>query len=65
MAYRKLDVDGTPFEYTVGKQYVKIRGIGEVAKSIIGYVVDDYTVRVSPQHVVDFIRSQKGHRPNW
>lgn len=59
MAYRKLIVDGTPFEYTVGTTHVKIRGMGAVPKHQVGVVIDDYTVNVQPSHIVDFIRENR------
>jgi hypothetical protein len=56
--YRKLDVDGTPYEYSVGKSYVKIRGLGEFPKYRIGHVIDKWTVQVKPGHVIEFIKKE-------
>ena len=59
MAYRKIDVDGTPYEYVVGRDYVKIRGIGSFDKHRIGHVIDDRTAQVSPGHIAEFVRKMK------
>lgn len=57
--YRKLDVDGTPYEYNVGKSFVKIKGIGEFPKEQVGQVHNYYMTEVKPHHVVDFIRKTR------
>lgn len=54
--YRKLEVEGTPYEYNIGKSYVKIKGLGEFPKDQIGQVIDNWTVEVHPSHVAEFIK---------
>lgn len=56
MSYRKITVDGTEYEYTVGRSHVKIKGVGSWYKHEVGYVIDDYESRVQPSHIVSIIR---------
>jgi hypothetical protein len=32
MTYRKIDVNGTTYEYTVGRTHIKVRGLGALPK---------------------------------
>ena len=59
MSYRKLEVDGNVFEYSVGRSHVKIRYVGAFDRREIGYVIDDYEVRVRPGDIADFIKRNK------
>ena len=43
MSYRKLEVDGQVFEYSIGKTHTKIRGIGAYKNEDVGSTqVSDY-----------------------
>lgn len=62
MSYRKITVDGFDYKYTVGRNYVKVRGIGTWFKHEVGYVIDDYEVRVQPYHIAAKIREVVGSK---
>lgn len=36
MSYRKIEVDGTVFEYSIGKTHTKIRGVGAYKNEDVG-----------------------------
>jgi hypothetical protein len=36
MSYRKLEVDGNVFEYSIGKTHTKIRGVGAYKNDEVG-----------------------------
>jgi hypothetical protein len=36
MSYRKLEVDGNVFEYSIGKSHTKIRGVGAYLNEKVG-----------------------------
>jgi len=36
MSYRKLEVDGNVFEYSIGKTHTKIRGVGAYKNEEVG-----------------------------
>jgi hypothetical protein len=55
MSYRKLEVDGQVFEYSIGKTHTKIRGIGAYCNREVGYVISDREVRVRPSDLAAFI----------
>ena len=64
MSYRKLEVDGQVFEYSIGKTHTKIRGVGAYANGEVGVRVQKYwagglvnTVQVRPSDLVAFIKS--------
>jgi hypothetical protein len=59
LSYRKIEVDGTVFEYSVGRSHVKIRYVGAFDKREIGYVIDEREVRVRPSDIASFIKSNK------
>lgn len=40
MAYRKTEVNGKTYEYTVGRKFLKIKGIGTVDKETIGTKIE-------------------------
>jgi hypothetical protein len=56
MSYRKLEVNGTVFEYSVGRSHVKIKHVGAFPKHKVGHVIDEYEVRVRPGDIADFIK---------
>lgn len=56
MAYRKIDVDGSTYEYSIGRTHVKIRGFNAVLKEKIGEPVDEDTYAVRPGHIAKYIR---------
>jgi hypothetical protein len=56
MSYRKIEVDGQIFEYSVGKSHTKIRGIGSYFNAEVGYVISDEEVRVRPSDVAAFVK---------
>ena len=61
MAYRKIDVDGATYEYTVGATMLKVKGFPAVDRNTVGETVwidDVEKVMVSPRHVADWIRHQ-------
>jgi len=39
MSYRKLEVDGTVFEYSIGRTHTKIRGVGAYKNEEVGKTV--------------------------
>lgn len=61
MAYRKITVDGTVYEYVVGKQYLKIKGLGSWPRDKIGIEIerkrDKYAV--TPDIIADLIQGVK------
>ncbi len=38
MSYRKLEVDGQVFEYSIGKTHTKIRGVGAYKNEDVGNI---------------------------
>lgn len=36
MAYRKIEIDGTTYEYTIGKTHVKVKGLEAAPKEKVG-----------------------------
>lgn len=61
MSYRKIDVDGDTYEYTVGSAMVKVKGFEAVDRDLVGETVwidDVEKVMVTPRHVAEWIRSQ-------
>lgn len=66
MSYRKIEVDGTVFEYSIGKTHTKIRGVGAYANGEVGVRVQKYwggelinTVQVRPSDLATFIKRNK------
>lgn len=39
MSYRKIEVDGQVFEYSIGKTHTKIRGVGAYKNEEVGKIV--------------------------
>ena len=56
MSYRKLEVNGQVFEYSIGKSHTKIRGVGAYDNREVGYVISDREVRVRPSDLAAFIK---------
>jgi len=59
MSYRKIDVDGQVFEYSVGRSHVKIRHVGAFYNHEVGYVIDEREVRVRPSDIAEYIKKNK------
>lgn len=68
MAYRKIEVDGKSYEYSIGKTHTKVRHVGVWKNEEVGAirVYDDrHTFRpivllqVTPKDLAWFIRSGK------
>ena len=65
MSYRKINVDGKPYDYVVGKDTVKVRDVsaekpvivGVWPKEEVGHVIDDWNVQVQPVHIATKIRN--------
>lgn len=62
MSYRKIEVDGIAYEYTVGSAYVKVRGLGAALKEDVGELMatgdgDTKKIAVQPADVARWIRS--------
>lgn len=63
MAYRKIEVDGLSYEYTVGRTHVKVKGVGIATREEIGRMIDvldseTKKLAVKPADVARFIRSR-------
>lgn len=71
MSYRKIEVNGKVYEYSVGRTHTKIRGIGAYKNEEVGnmtydllynYMTDEweqsnpYLVSVTPKNIADFIK---------
>ena len=66
MSYRKLEVDGQVFEYSIGRTHTKIRGVGAFANGDVGIRVQRYwsgelfnDVQVRPSDLAAFIKLNK------
>ncbi len=63
MSYRKIEVDGNMFEYSIGKTHTKIRGVGAFANGDVGIRVQKYwsgelfnDIQVRPSDIAAFIK---------
>ncbi len=59
MSYRKLEVNGQVFEYSIGKTHTKIRGVGAYKNEDVGFVIDEpdlYEIQVRPSDLAAFIK---------
>ena len=56
MSYRKLEVNGQVFEYSIGRTHTKIKGVGAYDNREVGYVISDREVRVRPSDLAAFIK---------
>ncbi len=73
MSYRKLEVDGQVFEYSIGKTHTKIRHVGAFKNEDVGKVesvvmynslADEFeteyrSVQVRPSDLANFIKQKK------
>lgn len=70
MSYRKIEVDGKTYEYSIGKTHTKIRHVGAWKNEDIGSILQVITkdcapweyvncLQVTPKDLVWFIRSGK------
>ena len=63
MGYRKITVDGKEYLYTIGKQYLKIRGVG-VVNIWEGPMLDGVgekweAPKVTPERIAEIIRNPR------
>lgn len=63
MAYRKIEVDGLTYEYTVGRTHVKVKDVGVATREEVGQLIDildseTKKLAVKPADVARFIRSR-------
>lgn len=70
MSYRKLEIDGNVFEYSIGKTHTKIRGVGAYKNEDVGQMqtavwyndltdefdVEQTGVQVRPSDLASFIK---------
>lgn len=71
MSYRKLEVEGQVFEYSIGKTHTKIRGVGAYTNDEVGkFSVNqsqqwydlgyrDFSFQVKPSDIASFIKQNK------
>lgn len=66
MSYRKLEVNGQVFEYSIGKTHTKIRHVGAYPNGEVGVRTQKYwagelinTVQVRPSDIANFIKQKK------
>lgn len=69
MSYRKIEVDGQVFEYSIGKTHAKIRGVGAYKNEDVGnYHVNsnqewwdspDGSFQVRPSDLASFIKRNR------
>jgi hypothetical protein len=71
MSYRKIEVDGNVFEYSIGKTHTKIRGVGAYKNEEVGkFSVNqsqqwydpgyrDISFQVKPGDLAAFIKQNK------
>lgn len=73
MSYRKIEVDGQVFEYSIGKTHTKIRGVGAYLNTRVGSIAqskcscgssgcfeDTYDViQVRPSDLASFIKANR------
>jgi len=59
MAYRKIEVLGTTYEYIVGKTHLKIKGLGAWWNSEVGKNMGDDVYSVTPAHVREKILEER------
>lgn len=57
MSYRKLEVNGQVFEYSIGRTHTKIRGVGAYKNEEVGKQSDGwYFGSVTPVRLAAFIK---------
>lgn len=74
MSYRKLEVDGNVFEYSIGRTHTKIRGIGAYKNEDVGNLYQNgtcscgcggcdydipFNLQVHPKDLAAFIKRNK------
>jgi hypothetical protein len=66
MSYRKIEVDGQVFEYSIGKTHTKIRGVGAYKNEDVGTFFEigswdqpEVTLQVRPSDIKSFIERNK------
>lgn len=66
MPYRKIEVDGQVFEYSIGKTHTKIRGVGAFSNTEVGVrrqiqwgdeMIN--TIQVRPSDLASFIKRNR------
>lgn len=57
MGYRNITVDGTVYQYTIGKTATKIKGHSVVVNSTLGTPVGDNKYAVTPANIAEYIRT--------
>ncbi len=63
MSYRKITVEGTEYEYTIGSAMVKVKGLDAVPREEVGEVVwidDVEKVMITPKMIAAFIKRRIG-----
>lgn len=61
--YRKITVNDETYQYVIGREYVKVKGVGQAKKEDVGELVREYNeydeeyeaVEVTPKHIKEFI----------
>lgn len=73
MSYRKIEVDGRVFEYSIGKTHTKIRHVGAFKNEDVGKVesvvmynslsdefeTEHRSVQVRPSDIANFVRFRR------
>jgi hypothetical protein len=69
MSYRKLEVDGNVFEYSIGRTHTKIRGVGAYENRKVGnyrspkgaewWDTQEHSFQVRPSDLASFIKQNK------
>ncbi|MCS4089978.1 hypothetical protein [Rhizobium sp. BK176] len=63
MSYRKIEVNGTTYEYVVGRSHVKIRGPNfskVLTKAEVGQPIGDDRYVVSPANIKNIVLGRPG-----
>ena len=59
MSYRKLDIHGRVYEYTIGKQFVKFRAGDAVPLEKIGHPLGNDRFMVTPGTITEYLTTGK------
>lgn len=57
MGYRNITVDGTLYQYTIGRTATKIKGHSVVNNSVVGTAIGDNKYAVTPGNIAEYIRT--------
>lgn len=57
MGYRNITVDGTVYQFTIGKFATKIKGHSVIKNSVIGTPFGDDKYAVTPGNIAEYIRT--------